>query len=142
MSPLPSGSVMPDNWSAHHQDAAEGFLTGRADGLVASFVGDIEAGEEIPAGGFTPLWQDQPCSAQVLSRSNEPETVVGQVQVPASHRISVSLKLETLTYGNTIRVVSNPDDPSLNGRDFIVRLIERGTTNWTRDYLCEEVNSQ
>lgn len=141
MSPLPPRGrlqVLPDDWSAHHRPAAEGFLTGtcRCNGTE----------EEAPwtpenPGGLTPgpvIWVDQPCSVQVLSDGRE-ATVVGTTEVVVSHRVSVPIELEA-EYGDVITVLTNPDDERLNGTRLRVISVDSGTTNWTRELACEELN--
>lgn len=141
MSPLPNASVLPDDWSQHHRDAAEGFLTGtcKADRPVAS--GDIEWGQEEQEATSDSIWRSLPCSAQILTQANRASVVVESVEIIASHRISVPLSAIHLVYKDYITILSNPDDPVINGRSFTVLVEEKGTTNWTRDYLCQEVNS-
>lgn len=61
-----------------------------------------------------------------------------QLETRATHRLSTEIEKPRLRYGDTVRITANPDDSALNGREFTVLTAESGTTNWTRDYLCEE----
>lgn len=44
--------------------------------------------------------------------------------------------------GDTIQTIDNPDEPHLKERELQVLVAESGTTNWTRDYLCQNINGQ
>ena len=144
MSPLPARGklkVIPDGWSEHHRPTAYGFLTGDCTAYTVGPPGDW-----VPGGGSNPTyaskWEHVPCSAQFLTQSARPVTVADGVEVIATHRISVPIASTWLHYGDTIQVLDNPDDPALNGREFQVLVAESGTTNWTRDYMCQGVNGQ
>lgn len=141
MSPLPRSTVLPDDWSEHHREAAEGFLTGecRADRPLPSE--DIGWGSDAPHSGTNKIWTRAPCSVQILSRGSQPVQVADSTEMLATHRVSVPLTAIHLVYKDYFTILSNPDDPVLNGRVFTVLVEEKGTTNWTRDYLCQEVNS-
>lgn len=142
MSPLPPRGrlqVLPDDWSAHHRPAAEGFLTG-----TCRCNGPEEEAPWTPdnPGGLTPgpvIWPDMPCSVQVLSQFGREATVVGTTEVVVSHRVSVPIELEA-EYGDVITVLTNPDDERLNGTRLRVISVDSGTTNWTRELACEELN--
>ncbi|WCE39124.1 DUF6093 family protein [Brevibacterium sp. BDJS002] len=144
MSPLPARGrlrVIPDGWSEHHRPAAYGFLTGDCTAYTVGAPGDW-----TPGGGGNPTyaskWEHAPCSAQFLTQSSRPVTVADGVEIIASHRISVPIASTWLHYGDTIQILDNPDDPALNGREFQVLVAESGTTNWTRDYLCQDINGR
>lgn len=144
MSPFPARGllkVVPDGWAEHHRPTAYGFLTGDCTAFTAGPPGDW-----VPGGGSSPTysykWDHAPCSAQFLTQSSRPVTVADGVEVIATHRISVPIASTWLHYGDTIQILDNPDDPALNGREFQVLVAESGTTNWTRDYLCQNVNGQ
>lgn len=140
MSPLPATRVIPDGWSEHNRPAAEGTLTGLCKAERPVDIGDIEAGEAFPSDGPDIIWRKAPCSVQFLAHG-APTVVVDSIEVLATHRVSLPIRAITLQYGDMISVTSNPDDPHLNGRTLVVLAVESGTTNWTRDYLCEERNS-
>ena len=147
MSPLPARGrlkVIPDEWSAHARPTAYGFLTGDCAAYTGGPPGDWVPGGN--SGGDNPTyvdkWEHAPCSAQFLTQSSRPVTVADGVEIIASHRISVPIASTWLHYGDTIQILDNPDDPALNGREFQVLVAESGTTNWTRDYLCQDVNGQ
>lgn len=133
--------VIPGGWSAHARPTAYGFLTGDCTAFTVGTPGDW-----TPGGGGNPTyvdkWDHSPCSAQFLTQSSRPVTVADGVEVIASHRISVPIASTWLHYGDTIQILDNPDDLHLNGREFQVLVAESGTTNWTRDYLCQDVNSR
>ena len=133
--------VIPDGWSAHARPTAYGFLTGDCTAFTVGAPGDW-----VPGVGsnptYVPKWEHAPCSAQFLTQSSKPVTVADGVEVIASHRISVPIASTWLHYGDTIQILDNPDDPALNGREFQVLVAESGTTNWTRDYLCQDINGQ
>lgn len=133
--------VVPDDWSERHQPAAYGFLTGDCEAFRAGAPGDWTPGGTVTAGGVEWRWRHMPCSAQFLTQSNRPITVADGVVVLATHRVSVPIATSWLRYGDTIVVLDNPDDPGLNGRELQVLVTETGTTNWTRDYLCQDVNN-
>lgn len=141
MSPLPGMKVLPDGWSDHHKPAAEGFLTGkcRADRPLPSE--DTEWGEEAPEPKINKVWGSAPCSVQILTQSSQPTVTVDSVEVLATHRISTPITPIHLRYKDFFTILDNPDDLVLNGRRFSILVEEKGTTNWTRDYLCQEVNS-
>lgn len=143
MSPLPPRGrlkVVPDGWSAHHRPTAYGFLTGDCAAFTAGPPGDWTPGGSTD-GSVVWKWRHAPCSAQFLTQSNRPVTVADGVVVLATHRVSVPIATSWLRYGDTIVVLDNPDDPGLNGRELQVLVTETGTTNWTRDYLCQDVNN-
>lgn len=134
--------VLPDNWSQHHRPTAYGFLTGDC---AAYTVG--EPGDWTPGGGagnptYDDKWEHMPCSAQFLGAASRPVIVADQTEMIATHRISVPIAATWLHYGDTIQILDNPDDPHLNGREVQVLIAESGTTNWTRDYLCQDLNSR
>lgn len=141
MSPLPNANILPDNWSQHHRAAAEGFLTGECTAQRPTAGGDIEWGQTAPESSSELLWDTKPCSVQVLSRAADVSVAGESVAVLSSHRISVPITAIHLVYKDYLTIMSNPDDPVLNGRSFTVLVEEKGTTNWTREYLCQEVNS-
>lgn len=132
--------VIPDGWSAHARPTAYGFLTGDCTAFTVGAPDDW-----TPGGGNNPTyvlkWEHAPCSAQFLTQSSRPVTVADGVEIIASHRISVPIASTWLHYGDTIQILDNPDDPHLDGREFQVLIAESGTTNWTRDYLCQDVNN-
>lgn len=132
--------VIPDGWSAHARPTAYGFLTGDCTAFTVGAPDDWTSG-----GGNNPTyvlkWEHAPCSAQFLTQSSRPVTVADGVEIIASHRISVPIASTWLHYGDTIQILDNPDDPHLDGREFQVLIAESGTTNWTRDYLCQDVNN-
>lgn len=134
--------VVPDDWSEHHQPAAYGFLTGDCAAFRAGTPGDWTPGGTTDTPGVEWRWRNMPCSAQFLTQSNRPITVADGVEVLATHRVSVPMASTFLHYGDTITILDNPDDPALNGRDLQVLVAETGTTNWTRDYLCQDVNNR
>lgn len=136
MTPIPGMRVLPDGWSDHHRPAAEGFLTGEAE---AHEPGTGAVWPDPPTQGRK-LWAGR-CSAQFLSQSARPVIVVDSVQTIVTHRVSIPLTAPWLQPGVTITVVSNPDDPHLDGRTFTILAVETGTTNWTRDLLCQELNA-
>lgn len=147
MSPLPARGrlkVIPDEWSAHARPTAYGFLTGDCAAYTGGPPGDWVPGGN--SGGDNPTyvdkWEHAPCSAQFLTQSSRPVTVADGVEIIASHRISVPIASTWLHYGDTIQILDNPDDPALNGREFQVLVAESGTTNWTRDYLCQDINGR
>lgn len=145
MSPLPARGklkVIPAGWSQHHQPTAYGFLTGDCMAFTPGEPGDILPGQTITNPTYIPKWEHAPCSAQFLTQSTRPITVADGVEMIASHRISVPIASTWLHYRDVIVILDNPDDPDLNGREFTVLVAESGTTNWTRDYLCQDVNSQ
>lgn len=144
MSPLPARGklrVIPPGWSERHRPTAYGFLTGDCTAYTVAPPGDW-----TPGGGGNPTydtkWGHVPCSAQFLTQSSRPIAVADGVEVLATHRISVPIASTWLHYGDTIQILDNPDDPHLNGREFQVLVAESGTTNWTRDYLCQDINGQ
>lgn len=136
--------VLPDGWSDHHRPTAYGFLTGDCTAYTVSPPGDWVPGGNSRSGNsaYLPKWENAPCSAQFLTQTTRPVTVADGVEVLATHRISVPIASTWLHYGDTIQILDNPDDPALNGREFQVLIAESGTTNWTRDYLCQDVNGQ
>ena len=134
MSPFPNTRVFPADWSAHHLEAAEAFLTGQC---VARGP-EVEAvWPEEPKPG--PVLYEGPCSVQHLSQAAD-RPVVDHLETPVTHRVSAPITAPWLPPGTQITVTTNPDDPHLNGRVFVVAAVETGTTNWTRDMLCTELN--
>lgn len=145
MSPLPARGklkVLPKGWSEHHRPTAYQFLTGDCRAFTADSPGDWTPGGGQSDGSEDTKWEHAPCSAQFLTQATRPVTVADGVEVLATHRISVPIASTWLHYGDTIEVLDNPDDPALNGREFQVITIETGTTNWTRDYLCQDLNAR
>lgn len=143
--PLPARGkfrILPPSWSAHHRPTAYQFLTGDCRAFTAGSPGDWTPGGGQGAGSEDIKWEHAPCSAQFLTQSSRPVTVADGVEVLATHRISVPIASTWLHYGDTIEILDNPDDPALNGREFQVLVTESGTTNWTRDYLCQDVNAR
>lgn len=134
--------VLPDNWAAHHQPTAYGFLTGDCTAYTVGAPGDGVPGDWGGSPTYDAKWDHAPCSAQFLTQSSRPVMIADGVEVIATHRISVPIASTWLHYGDTIQILDNPDDPALNGREFQVLVAESGTTNWTRDYLCQDVNGR
>lgn len=134
--------VIPPGWSAHHRPTAYGFLTGDCQASRAGQTGDWLPGEPEPVPNVEVIFAHMPCSVQILTNSTTPIRVADGVEVLATHRVSVPIAATWLHYGETITVLDNPDDPDLNGRDFVVLVGETGTTNWTRDYLVQDRNRQ
>ena len=142
MSPLPVRgklAIVPDGWAEHHRPAAHGFLTGDCEAYTQGPSADWPA---PPEGERVPKWAHMDCSVQFLTQSSRPVKIADGIEVIATHRISVPIGATWLHYGDTIRVLANPDDPALNGREFQVLSAETGTTNWTREYLCQDINGQ
>lgn len=145
MSPLPAKGklkVIPDGWSQHHQPTAYGFLTGSCTAYTVGPPGDILPGQTVTDPTYVPKWEQAPCSAQFLNQTTKPVTIADGTEVIVSHRVSVPIASTWLHLGDIIVILDNPDDPDLNGRELSVLVAESGTTNWTRDYLCQDVNSQ
>lgn len=131
--------VIPDGWSEHHRPAAYGFLTGTCRGN-----GPDEESAWTPEnpGGVTDgpvLWAEQPCSVQILAQFGRDVVVVGMAEVVITHRVSLPIDVDA-SYGDIVTVMSNPDDEHLNGTRLRVIFSESGTTNWTRELGCEELN--
>lgn len=141
MAPLASSTVLPDGWSEHHRPSAEGFLTGTCRADRPGQPVDWEPGADPPDNQNGKVWGSLPCSVQILTGTASPTVVVDSVEVIASHRISVPLSAVSLQYKDFLTITDNPDDPLINGRQFTVLLVEKGTTNWTREYLCQERNT-
>lgn len=142
MSPLPARGklkVIPDGWSERHRPTAYGFLTGECTAYTLGPIPDWPAPQE-PTKEYK--WESAPCSVQFLTQSARPIMIADGVEVFATHRVSVPIASTWLHYGDTIQVLDNPDDPALNGREFQVLVAESGTTNWTRDYMCQDLNRQ
>ena len=131
--------VIPDHWADTHRPTAYGFLTGECTAYTFGDIPDWPAPQEPEV---MPVWESAPCSVQFLTQSSRPVLVADGLEVIATHRVSVPIAAKWLHYGTTIKVLDNPDDPDLNGREFQVLVAESGTTNWTRDYLCQDVNGQ
>lgn len=130
--------VIPDGWSEHHRPAAYGTLTGlcRAHGpdQETSWTPDNPAGL-IPG---EPIWEGtKPVSVQVLS--SREVMVIGTSEVVVTHRVSLPIDC-IMQPGDVITVTSNPDDERINGTRLRVVAVDSGTTNWTRDLGCEEMN--
>lgn len=131
--------VLPDNWADTHRPTAYGFLTGDCTAYTVGPIPDWPAPQEPEV---IPIWECAPCSVQFLTQSSRPVTVADGIEVIATHRISVPIAAKWLHHGASIQIIDNPDDPHLNGREFQVLVAESGTTNWTREYLCQEINGQ
>ena len=142
MAPLTSTQVLPDGWSDHHRPAAEGFLTGQCRAERPAPPQDWEPGADAPANQSGKIWSRLACSVQILSQAVRPVRVTDSVEVQATHRVSVPITAVPLRYKDYFTILDNPDDPALNGRKLTVLVIESVTTNWTREYLCQEVNSE
>jgi hypothetical protein len=132
--PFVTTRVLPPGWSEHHRPAAYGFLTGTCDAR-----GPDRAGGPTGIVYGDPIWEDKPCSVQVLSQSARPTVTVDSTEVQVTHRVSVPIDL-TASYGDIITITANPDDPRLTGTVLTVVLAESGTTNWTRELACVEGN--
>lgn len=128
--------VIPTGWSEHHRPTAYGFLTGRcrANGPDE----EVPWSEDTPS-GIIPgklIWDDVPFSAQILTQFGRDATVVDTSEVTTTYRVSVPIEY-VAAYGDTITVLSNPDDEELNGVRMQVLSTQMGTTNWTRELDCE-----
>lgn len=131
--------VIPDGWAERHRPTAYGFLTGVCTAYTLGGIPDWPA-PQVPE--VVQIWDTAPCSVQFLTQSSRPVMVADGIEVIATHRVSVPIAAKWLHHGATIQVIDNPDDPHLNGREFQVLVAETGTTNWTREYLCQDINGQ
>ena len=132
--------VIPDGWSERHRPAAYGFLTGlcRANGPdeETAWTPDNPAGI-VP--GPSRWTDEQPCSVQVMSEMGREVVAVGTSETIITHRVSLPIDCEVEPH-DVITVTENPDDLRLNGTRLRVVSVGSGTTNWTRDIGCEELN--
>lgn len=141
MAPLASSKVLPEAWSAHHRKAAEGFLTGTCRADRPAPADDWEPGGDAPTNQDGKIWGNLICSVQILAQASRPVRVSDSVEVLASHRVSVPITAVPLQYKDFLTITANPDDTAITGRKFTVLMVEKGTTNWTREYLCQERNA-
>lgn len=137
VSPLPNTRVVHQNWSKHHQPAAEGGMTGVCS-LFDPHVGP--APYPLPAGwdGLQLLASGKACRVQVLNNS---KSAVSAEQPVGTRQYLVALPINGLPpisagEGGTVIKLTACKDPGLVGRVLRVLDVQHGTEVFERDLIC------
>lgn len=136
MTPLRNTRIIPAGWSAHHAEAAQGFMTAECRIHDADTVGAWPDYAPVPGrehyAGI--------CSAQALGTGDD-STVVSATVTTRTYMVSIPLPGPPLHAGENapfVTITKCEDDPNLVGRTMSIEDIQHGSTNWTRDLICVE----
>lgn len=146
MSPLPGHTIIPAGFSAHHRSAVRSVMTARVriDRRTASQDDDGE-GWSPSTGATAPaeddaLWTGPARVQAQASAALNPEVAEQRVAV-RDYLVQLPVDVPPLSIddgGDTITVLSCPDDPDLVGRRMRVADIPHGTLLWARDVIATD----
>lgn len=134
----PGTQVIPTGWSAAHRPVVDGTRTSRCTvrkpGTIKGAFNDVtgtyaQTARPPYAGGMFRI--------QVLALAAQ-DTVTGEEQVPSVGYLVTGPVYIHAAPGDLVHVVdAGPNgDPSLTGRDLVVKSVTRGSLAWERDLHC------
>lgn len=144
--PLPSTRVIHPEWAEHHRPVAEGGMTAtcslRLPGGTATGDFDDEAGN-TPAESNAP-YHSGPCRIQAMSTRAQEALAAEQEVTSLAYLVTVEWDAGTpeqdIEAKHLVHIDSVDDngDPTLVGKDLVVRSVVHGSLVFERDLICTD----